>query len=245
MPVPDDESTVVPTADTQPATPATPANNEPSASAEGTPAAGSDVSREAAKAGESRKKMAEGLIRLAAKDADARTQLRELSKDPYERTYLERKFGEQFTSLLEDQAASVDTGTGDPELDEIKADRKAQRTDTLAKVKKELNLTLDQGSEFDDLVKELEGKNIGGRRVSFSDAAEMAARQLAPDMPTVNALIRGDVSKRPEDKKDGPEANISQSRVDRYAHMTGATSAKDFDPIVQQIAKTGSYTLPL
>lgn len=246
MPVPDDGS-VVPTPDTQPETPATPANKEPSPNGGGTPAAGADseASREAAKAGESRKKMAESLIRFAATNSEARAQLKELSKDPYEKTYFEKKFGEQFTSLVEDKPAPAATPAEDPELEAIKADRKAQRVETLGKVKKELNLTMDQGAEFDDLVKELEGKTIGGRRVSFSEAAEMAARQLAPDMPSISTLIRGDVQKRPEDKKDGPEVKISQSRVDQNAHLTGAKSAKDFEQIAQQVAKGGSYTVPL
>lgn len=247
MPVPDDGSSV-PTPDTQPATPATPANNEPPAPTGGTPDAGKDAeaSREAAKAGESRKRMAEGLIRLAAKDDEARAQLKELAKDPYEKTYLERKFGESFTSLIKDpEAPSQDPVVKDPEVQALINDRKVQRQETLDSVKKELGLTMDQASEFDDLVKELEGKKIGGKTVTFRDAAEMAARQLVPNMPSISSLTRGDVQKRPEDSKDEAKVSIPQSRVDRYSHLTGAKSAKDFSPIVEQLAKNGTYTVQL
>lgn len=248
MPESDDGSIVPPAqADTQPVTPAAPANNEPPANG-GTPDAGKDAeaSREAAKAGESRKRMAEGLIRLAAKDDEARAQLKELAKDPYERTYLERKFGDQFKDLIKEEVApAAPSLNADPEVQALINDRKAQRQETLTSVKKELGLTLDQGSSFDDLVKELEGKTIGGKTVSFRDAAEMAARQLVPNMPSISALVRADVQGRPEDAKDETKVNIPQSRVDRYSHLTGAKSAKDFEPIVEQLAKRGTYTVPL
>ncbi len=247
MPNQDDGSQpVAPAADTQPnAKPVESAPADTPSDAEKQ----AEASREAAKAGESRRKMAETLLSLAEKDPSARAQLSEMAKDPYERTYLERKFGEKFTSLVTPAEPAKTPVTNSPELaqkvDLLMQTHETERRESMKTVKTNLGLTLDQEGLFDDLVKTLEGQEIGGKKIGFREAVEMAARQISPSAPSASSLFRSDVTVRPEDTSREVNVKISSARIQENARYTGAKTLDDFKPIAEGIAKTGTYTLPV
>lgn len=210
------------------------ANTEPT----GTPAADPDASREAAKAGESRKRMAENLLSLAEKDPSALAQLKSLTEDSYERTYFERKFGEKFTSLLSPKAETAENIP--PELGTLLKERDAARASSVRRVKENLGLTSEDSDKFNDLVKTFEGQKIGGVEVSFEEAVSMAARQIRPSLPS-GFNVRSDMPVDSGNSKDEIKVGISEERIKANSRYTGAKSEEDFVPILSQVAEKGYY----
>lgn len=202
------------------------------------------ASREAAKAGESRKKMAEALLRRAKVDTDARKELNELLKDDYERNYFEKKFGEDLPGVLDKQAADSPDPILKERVETLYRDREKDRARLLKEVRGSLSLSQEEGDTFNDIVKAFEGKEIGGRAISFEDALEMAAHQLRPGSPK-GSSFRSSTDKRPEDEKETVKINLSQERINRNKRYTGASSAEDFESLASQVGEKGHYTLGL
>ena len=209
-----------------------------------------ELSRKAQQMGESRKRMAETLISLAATDEKARKQLHELASDPSERAYLEKKFGESFTTLLEDSKEVDKKEESLPAealktLNELVRERELEKRARISSIKEQLGLTLAQADEFDDIVANLQGKTIGGKPVTLEVAAEMAARQLRPDTQ-VSFMGRGDVVKRPEDSTEKEiKIPVREISIQRHKRYTKATSAEDYIPIMKSVAENGSYKISL
>ncbi|REK57579.1 MAG: hypothetical protein DWQ49_08920 [Bacteroidetes bacterium] len=206
-----------------------------------------ELSRQAQQMGESRKRMAESLLNMAAAGSEeAKAQLLTLTKDERERAYFEKKFGERFTSMLTPKAEAAAAGTAvDPVLQEkvnlLVQDREATRKAQMTRVKEGLGLSLEKGDQFDDLVRVFEGKIVGGAPISFEAAVDMARRQLVPSSPSASALMRGDVAKRPEDSQESIEIPISEEVMRRHARHTGSTSKKDYEGIVRAVNKDGVF----
>lgn len=203
-----------------------------------------EMSREAAKAGESRKRMAENLISLAEKDPSARDNLKALVSDQYEKSYFEKKFGDRFSALVSDEAINSEEKEASDliqKVNDLFADRENSRAQTLGKVKSELGLTSDEAGKFDDWLKHFEGAKIGGSSISMQEAIELASKQMRPGFQA-SISARGDVGRRPEDK-GANVVSISDARIQKYSDVTGAKSAADFESIVEQIAQKGSFSL--
>lgn len=235
----DDGSVVEPT-DTQPEA----GNKEPEKKGTPAPEVDPEESRKAAKAGESRKRQARVLLDLAKSSSEARQTLEDLVSDEYERTYFERKFGDEFTNLLAPakEAPAKAEPVKDERYEKMFNDYKASRDNKLRTVQKNLGLTLDDADDFEDLVNTFEGKMIGGKRQSFQDAVELAAKTLKPNAPDYNTLVRGNVAERPEDKADDVDVPMTDGRAKLYSRHTGAKSAEDYKEIAQSLNKTGVFT---
>lgn len=203
-----------------------------------------ELSRQAQSMGEGRKRAAESLVVLAETSPEAKAQLLKLIEDPSEKDYFEKKFGDKFTALLkaEESAKPQESQDAEAAVKTLLKDREFTRTSDLTAVKEKLGLTTEKASQFDDLVKALEGKEIGGQEISFHQAMEMAARQLAPDSPLPSAILRGDVQERPEDKKDEVDVKISDDMIRQNARFTQAKSKEDYAEIVKSVSEKGVFT---
>lgn len=197
----------------------------------------SDASRKAAEMGESRKMFAE--MALDAAESNPLLKDRLLALGDSEKLYLEKKFGDRFKNLSQPKTEVSLQKT----VESLAKDRELARVEKLNQARQSLGLTLEEVGEFDDLVLTLEGRTINGRIVSIDRAIDMATRQMKATLPS-SLTNRGDVSQRPEDKKE-TQIPISEERVRKNAWYTGAKSTEDFRGIAEQIAIKGSYTIPV
>lgn len=207
-----------------------------------------DKSRKAAQLGESRKAYAESLFSLAKTSPEALEKVKELSQDEYNKQYFEEKFGDEFRNLVASQKpeekANAEPSEDQQKIDRLFAESEAQRLQRINDAKKEINLSTEKAESFDQLVSMLEGSELGGRKLSFDDAISMAKRQLSPDLPSgINP--KANVIDRPESPVGRIDIGLSEERIKSNAHRTGAKSADDFAPIVEQMAEKGSFNLPL
>jgi hypothetical protein len=205
-----------------------------------------ELSRKAQQNGESRKRLASSLIKMAASGSkDAKTQLMELASDERERVYLESKFGEEFTSLFQGEQKVAPSELNEKLIEQVNhlvEKDKASRNSQKERVKAALGLSLEKGDTFDDLVKTFEGKNVGGKTIDFEGAVEMAAQQLSPGSPSASTILRGGVQARPEDAADEVDVPITDEFISRHTRFTKSTSKKDYEGIVKQVANDGVYS---
>jgi len=200
-----------------------------------------ESSRKAQQLGESRKAAFATLINLAKVSPEAKQELSKLSEDEYNRTYLEEKFGEDFTSLFE-KKEKLPSDDMVEKVEKLSKERELEKQNKLKSAKKSIGITLDQEDEFNDLVAHFDGASIGGRTLSFEEAVERAASQMTPGKK-VSFKKGSDVSDRPEDKKDEVKIPLTDKQIQRSKMYTGATSREDFAPIQEQFIKKGSYSI--
>jgi hypothetical protein len=199
-----------------------------------------DASRKAQQLGESRKKAFATLINLAKTSDEAKQELAKISEDEYNRTYMEEKFGEDYTSLFKEKETTSDDIV--EKVEKLSREREVEKQNKLRSAKASIGITLDQEDEFNDLVTNLEGASIGGKTVTFEEAVERAASQMRPGKK-VSFSKKSDVSNRPEDKKDEVKVSLTDKQISRSHMYTKATSKDDFVEIQEQFQKKGSYSI--
>jgi len=201
-----------------------------------------DASRKAQQLGESRKAAFATLVKLAKTSSEAKQELAELSKDEYNQTYLEEKFGEDYTSLFQKETNISSDEKIAKQVEKLSQERELEKQSKLKSAKKSIGITLDQEDEFNDLVAHFDGASIGGRTLTFEEAVERAASQMTPGKK-VSFKKGSDVSDRPEDKSDKVKVSLTEKQIQRSQMYTGAKTAEDFASIKEQFDKKGSYSI--
>jgi len=201
-----------------------------------------DASRKAQQLGESRKAAFATLVNLAKTSPEAKQELVKLSEDEYNRTYLEEKFGENYTSLFQKRDENPTIDKISKQVEQLSEERQRERQSKLKSAKSSIGITLDQEDEFNDLVAHFDGAKIGGRIITFEEAIERAASQIRPGKK-VSFKQGSDISSRPEDKTDEVKIPLTDEQINRSKFYTKASSREDFVKIKEQFDKKGSYSI--
>lgn len=205
-----------------------------------------EISRKAAKLGESRKQAFSALVKAAKTSEEAKQELIELSKDEYNSTYLKDKFGKEYTSLVAEPEKEENIAVENlaKTVEKLSQDQQARKSNRLTEIKSQIGLTLDEEDEFNDLVSTFDGATIGGKVLTFEDALEKAAKQIKPRAKFVS-VGRSNVIKRPEDKGKEVKVPLTDERIRKNSFHTGAKSADDFKDIHESFEERGSYKIPI
>lgn len=153
--------------------------------------------KKARQLGESRKKLAQGLIELAKKSESAAQTLKTIaSTDPILEKYLRTKHSKDYLEIVEGRSyndfdqQSVDDAAHLRARAELLAEQlKLQKDDQIFDYAEKLSFSKDEAEQLKELALSLEGKTIGGVELDLERALKKAAFAIREDKAKVGAMI--------------------------------------------------------
>lgn len=153
--------------------------------------------KKARQLGESRKKLATGLIELAKKSDSAAQTLKSIaSSDPILEKYLRNKHGKDYLQIIEgrsynefDQQSVDDAAHLRARAELLTEQLKLQKEDQVYEYAEKLSFSKDEAEQLKEIALSLEGKTIGGVELDLDRALKKAAFAIREDKAKVGAMI--------------------------------------------------------